>query len=232
MNSDHDKQAARGWGDSTGDGEWADEQAGEAIAKNDITEDLTEDLSSPAVAASAEPVEEEVKTKTLDDFLAEQAEKRLQVSTSNNVRKANEGASKKLPTGKEYTREEEEDFIAGSGGKKVRDRGKKEKNVLELDGDAMRQTDRQASERRGGRGGRGGPRGDRGESRGDFEGGRGRGGRGGRGDGEFRGRGGRGGEYRGRGDGGAPNRGGRGPRGAAGNAPNVSDQSAFPTLGS
>jgi plasminogen activator inhibitor 1 RNA-binding protein len=177
-------------------------------------------LTNPS--APAEPAEEEIKTKTLDDYLAEKAEKRLQVSADTNVRKPNEGANKKLPTGKEYTREEEEDFIAGSGGKKSRDRGKKEKNILELDGDAMRQTDRPASDRRGGRGGRGGSRGD-GEVRG-----RGRG----RGDGEFRGRGrGRGdGEFRGRGDGG--NRGRGGPRGGAGNAPNVSDQSAFPTLGS
>jgi plasminogen activator inhibitor 1 RNA-binding protein len=212
--SDHEKQVGHGWGRDTGNGEWADEQAGEAIAKTEITEELGADET----AEPAEPVEEEPKTKTLDDYLAEQAEKRLQVSAGTSIRKANEGANKKLPTGQEYTREEEEDFIAASGGKKIRDRGKKEKNILELDGEAMRQTDRQASERRGGRGGRGGPRG-------DFEGGRGRGSRGRGGDG---GRG-RGGEFRGRGEG---SRGRGGPRGGAGNAPNVLDQSAFPTLGS
>ena len=141
----------------------------------------------------------------MDDYLAEQAEKRLQVSSAQAARKANEGAGKKWQDAKEFNREEEEDFFVGSGGKKGRERAKKEKQLVELDGELMRPKD-EPSDRRGGRGGRGrGPR-----TRGD---GPSRGGAP-RGDGGFRG---------------AP-RGGRGGRG--GHAPNLQDTNAFPSLGS
>lgn len=206
---DHEKQVGHGWGQNTGTGEWADEQAGEAIAKAEERADGEASAEDRNGDGNLEPAEEEPKAKTLDDYLAEQAEKRLQVSGSVEVRKANEGLSKKFPVGKEVNRnEDEEDFIAGTGGKKGRERAKKERNLVELDGEAMRQTDRN-NDRRGGRGsrGRGGDFGARGRGRGD----------GGRARGEFRG-----GE-RGR---------GRGGRGGAGNAPNVADESAFPSLGS
>ncbi|KAF2668384.1 hypothetical protein BT63DRAFT_456020 [Microthyrium microscopicum] len=234
---DHDKQTGRGWGGNTGDAEYTDEKEGEAIAQADEKEAEKEidDNGEPT-----EPAEEEVKTKTYDDYLAEQAEKRLQISGSLAPRKPNDGGNKKLNQGKELEREEETDFITGVAGKKGRERAKKEKNILELDGEAMRQTDR--TERRGR--GRGGPRGDFGD-RGD-RGGRGRGdfsdrpprGEGGdRGErGGFRGRGrgdgargGRGGDFRGGDRGrGAP----RGRGGSGANAPNVTDESAFPSLGS
>jgi len=217
--SDHEKQVGHGWGANTGEAELNDEQAGEAIAKKDEKE---ADGDPSFVDANGED-EDEVKTKSYDDYLAEIAQKKLQVSEDQRVRKPNEGSSKKFPEGKPVSREEEEQaYFVGSGGKAKRERAKKEKNVLELDGDLMRQTENERrGGRGGGRGGRGGDRGDR-PDRGDF-GGRGRG-RGGRGDsrGGDRGRGDRGD----RGDRGGPRR--AGPRGGA---PNVTDTSAFPSLG-
>jgi plasminogen activator inhibitor 1 RNA-binding protein len=206
---DHEKQVGHGWGEKTGSGEWADEQAGQAIAQAEEKATEREDADNQNGNADAEAAEEEAKTKTYDDYLAEQAEKRANIASALEIRKANEGASKKLPQGKEFAREEEGEFISGTSGKKARERAKKEKNLLELDGDAMRQTDRAERRGRGGRGGSGAPRGDF-VPRGGERGGRGRG-DGSRGRGEFRGRG----------------------RGAYGsNAPNVSDESAFPSLGS
>lgn len=111
-------------------------------------------------------------------------------------------------------RENAQDFFIGTGGKKQRERERKDRsNQLVLEHDyATREAPSTTS--RGGRGG-----------------GRGRGERGARGDGF---RGGRGGD---RGDRGAA----RGPRGAPGGAsrgarggvtPNIGDPGAFPTLGS
>lgn len=135
------------------------------------------------------------------------------------TRKANEGAGKKWNEGKEFTKEEE-DFIAGTGGKKVRERSKKEKAIVELDGEAMRPKDEPVERRGGSRGGRG-RGGDSGGYRGRGDGERGRGGRG-RGEGR-----GRGGDHRGS----DRPRGGRGgSRGGAANI-NVADTSAFPSLG-
>lgn len=194
--SEHEKQAAHGWGGNDGNAELADEQAGEAIAKQDEKAAVTEDAE-----AEAEP-EPEDKTKSYDAYLAELAEKKLALGNTN-LRKPNEGSSKKFPEGTAVTRDEEEDFIAGSGGKAKRQRDRKEKAFVELDGDRMLQAAPREGGFRGGRGGRG-----RGEGRGEY---RGRGGRGrGEGRGEGRPRGGRGGQA----------------------GPNLSDSSAFPSLGS
>ena len=146
--------------------------------------------------------------------MAEQAERRKeQLGGTLQPRKPNEGntSTKKFPEGKAISREEEDDFISGTGGKAKRDRNRKEKNLVELDDARLRDQPREERSRSG-RGGRGG------SGRGDFGGERG--GRGGRG----RGRGGFDGEYRGRG--------GRGGRGGASHSPNVSDKNAFPSLGS
>jgi len=214
--ADHPKQAAHGWGGETGEAEFADEKAGEAIAKAEEAEGFDTNPPPPENGEDAEPTEPEVKTKSYDDYLREQAEKKL--ALSDNVRKPNEGASKKFPEGKAFSRnEEEENYMAGSGGKAARFREKKEKvnvDMSDVDPRSFLAEDRQAS-----RGGRGRGRGDRGGDRGDRSegGGRGRGGfrgdrDGGRGSdrprGEFRGRGGRGG---------AP--------------PRADDNKAFPSLG-
>ena len=114
--SDHEKQVAHGWGGNTGNSEWADEQAGEAIAKADEAEDGQEKAEDAANGdAEAEPTEPEQKVKTLDDYLAEQAEKKLQLGSDLKTRKANEGVSKKWKEGTEFQRTDDEDFIAGTG---------------------------------------------------------------------------------------------------------------------
>jgi plasminogen activator inhibitor 1 RNA-binding protein len=214
--SEHDKQAAHGWGGQTGGDEWADEKAGEAIAKD---EEKTEAVvnSGEAWDADAQPAdpfakeatdaeeEPEDKTKSYTAWLAEQAEKKLSLG-SIDVRKPNEGSTKKFPEGKPLSKEEEEAYMAGSGGKAKRERQRKEKTIVELDNERLHKEPADS----GFRGGRGG--------------------RGGRGRGEGRGRGGRG-RGEGRGDGGF--RGGRGGRGGQGaNAVNLADTSAFPSLGS
>lgn len=204
--SDHEKQAEKGWGGQDGQSEWNDEKAGEVIATEEAKEEA--DVANGEVA---EP-EPEDKTKSYDQYLAEQAEKRLALGSSLATRKANEGSKAKFPEGTEV-RYQEQDFFAGSGGKKQREKDVKQKDLLVLDGQYYAAPE---SNERGGRGGRGGGRGGRGrgESRGE---------RGGRG----RGRG----EYRGgapRGD--RENAGGRGGAGARGGF-NATDASAFPALG-
>lgn len=194
--AEHEKQAAHGWGANDGDAELADEQAGESIAKQD---------EKAANAEDAEPQEEaepEEKTMSYSAYLAEQAEKKLSLAASN-VRKPNEGSSKKFPEGTAINRDDEEEFISGTGGKTKRTRERKEKAYVELDGDRMLQQAPRDNFRGRGRG--------RGEGRGEYRG------RGGRGRGEGRG----GGEHR-----------GRGGRGGAQSGPNLSDSSAFPSLGS
>lgn len=217
--SDHQKQAAHGWGEDTGAGELADEQAGDAIANAEAKDEAgwAPDTSGGDPAFSNGPggageavgedaaAEPEEKTKSYDEYLAEQAEKRLALGSGNlNTRKANEGSKQKFPTGTEVKREAE-DFFVGAEEKARKEKQQKDKNRLQLEGQYYAAAD--SGDRRGGGRGRGG-RG-RGEGRGEFRGDRG--GRGGRGRGEFRG-GARG-----------------GPRGGG---PNTNDSAAFPALGS
>ena len=217
--SDSQKQAEKGWGEESGTAEWNDEKAGDAQAWEEEKsgydafpdKPVNAEGDTPAAEngddADAPEPEPEDKSMSLTDYLAQQAEKKLALGGDLTARKANEGASKKMPEGKELTKEETE-YFAGSGGKKQRERERKEKNTLQLDHDI------QAREREAGRGGRGGGRG---RGRGDFRGDR----RGSapRGRGPFRAGGGGGG-------------GGRGRDHDKPTSPNVSDQSAFPTLGS
>lgn len=180
--------------------------------------------------AEAEP--EGPKSKSYEEYLAEQAEKKLTLGGSLATRKPNEGTSKKFPEGKAFARDEnDENYMAGSGGKAARYREKKEKQALDMsDVDPRSYLAEDRSATRGGRGrgrgdrgdrsDRGGDRGDRGDrsERGD------RGERGGRGRGEFRGS--RGGDRGGRGE----FRGSRGARGGAA-PPRADDSKAFPSLG-
>jgi plasminogen activator inhibitor 1 RNA-binding protein len=216
LHSDSEKQINQGWGAPKGDAEWKDEQAGEAIAKAEEKVESGEGEGEGAVADAAkdEPTfaaepEPEDNTKSYSEYLAELAEKKLQVGGAPPARKPNEGSKqdKKWAKAKELKKDEEEEaYITGAGGKAKRERQRKEKAILEID---QRYVEPSRGNREGGRGGRG-----RGEGRGDYRGGdRGRGGRGrGEGRGEFRG---------GRG----------GSRGGSGTQVNVADTDAFPSLG-
>ncbi|KAI9775910.1 MAG: hypothetical protein M1839_000699 [Geoglossum umbratile] len=216
---DSEKQINQGWGAPKGDAEWNDEQAGEAIAKAEEKIDSGEGegegtaadavKEEPAAAAEPEP-EPEDNTKSYSEYLAELAEKKMQLGGAPPARKPNEGSKqdKKWAKAKELKKDEEEDtYIAGAGGKAKRERQRKEKAILEID---QRYVEPSRGNREGGRGGRG-----RGEGRGDFRGGdRGRGGGRGRGEGRGDFRGGRG-----------------GPRGGGSTQVNVADTDAFPSLG-
>lgn len=204
--SGSEKQAAQSWGAAEGEAELKDEQAGEAIAQ-------TEQKDAEAEDAEAEDKELEIKQVTLEAYLAEQAEKKAALNAAQAVRKANEGVNtkdeKKWAGAKALVKEDDEDFIPGSSGKKQRERERKQKLTVDYDG--RWQENNTAERPRGGRGGaRGG--GERGERRGGPRGG-------------ARGapRGGPSGSR------GAPNAGPRGGRGAAPINPN--DASAFPALG-
>lgn len=235
--SEHVKQADQSWGAPTGDSEFADETAGEAIAKAeekdegaaggwdsgtaDIAGTTPADADGAAPAegsaptdATPAPIEEpepEDNSRSYADYLAEQAEKKLKLGGGvPEARKANEGSKQKKEweNAKPMTKDEEAEYFAGKGGKERREKQRKEKNILDVDF-------RFAEPSTGGRGG--GERGGRG--------GRGRGERG-----DFRGRGRGRGDFRGRGEGGF--RGGRGGRGDGGSAPlGITDNKAFPTLG-
>lgn len=168
--------------------------------------------------------EEEEKHISYDEYLAQLAEKKAALAAGiPEARKPNEGAKqdKKWANAKPLEKDDEESFIAGSGGKAKRERERKAKQTLEIDQRFVEQPERGGRGGRGGRGPREGGRGGRGD--GGF--------RGGRGDGPFRGRGDgpRGGRGGPRGDGSF--RGGRGaPRGGA--APvKVDDPQEFPGLG-
>lgn len=236
MHSEHNKQTDQSWGGNTGTSEWADERAGEAIAQSEAAENgVTVAPGEEATAADAPEPEPEDKGRSLDDFLAEQAQKRIALGGPLAARKANEGSKpdKKWAQAKAINRDEQDDsYIAPQGQKSARQRERKEKQVVEIDHRFVEQP----RERGGYRGGRGEGRGGRGEGRGSGRGrgegrgeGRGDSFRGGRGRGEFRGRGEGRGEYRGRGEGRGEYR-GRGGRGGAN--VNVADTSAFPSLGS
>ncbi|KAM7186904.1 hypothetical protein V8F20_011185 [Naviculisporaceae sp. PSN 640] len=173
-----DKTAAQAWGAAEGTAELKDEQAGEEQAQAEQKE---------AAEEAVEEKEEEPEDKHVSyaDYLAQQAEKKaaLEAEAALRLRKANEGIkeNKKWANAKPLTKDEDEDYFAGTGGKAKRERERKVKQVVEID---QRYVE---PERTGGRGGRGGPRGG---ARGGDRGGRGRGaprgefrgGRGGRGD--------------------------------------------------
>jgi plasminogen activator inhibitor 1 RNA-binding protein len=240
--SEHEKQAGHGWGYQSGKAELNDENAGEAIAKEEEKEGFDTNVPPPVNAEGeawapdtadnaggdaepAEPAEPEAVTKSYDEYQAELAEKKAQLGAQVSARKPNEGASKKFPEGKAFSRsEEQEDFIAGGAGKKQRERVAKEKNKVDLSTiDPHKFLAPDNKDAGAGRGGRGRGRGDRGGDRGD---------RGDRSD--YRGRGGRGGDSRGgsrgRGDRGRGSDFGRGGRGGGARV-NVDDTSAFPSLG-
>ncbi|KIW16171.1 hypothetical protein PV08_06222 [Exophiala spinifera] len=218
--AEHPKQAGHGWGEATGEGEWADEKAGEAIAKQEEkeggwdagaqAEGWNENAEPVAIPEGGEAIpdadaEPESNHKSYAEYLAEKAAQKLQGLGLKEARAPNEGTKedKKWKSAKELTKEENADYFKGEEkARRERERATK-KEFLDIDY-SFKEQPRESR----GRGGRGGGRGRGGSDRGDFRGrGRGRGDRG---------------EYRGRG------RGGRG-----GDAPGVAvnDESAFPSLG-
>ncbi|KAK4155182.1 hypothetical protein C8A00DRAFT_13749, partial [Chaetomidium leptoderma] len=218
--SNSEKQAAQSWGANEGNAELKDEQAAAEIAQS-------EQKAEGEAAAEGDAREEEAEDKHIsyDQYLAQQAEKKLALEAELQTRKPNEGIND--DKWKDFApipkKEEEEELFPASGGKAKRERERKTKQFVELENRYI-----EPERTRGGaRGGRGGPRGDssaRG-ARGDS------GGRGARGDsaGRGRGRGAPRGEFRG-----APRgefRGGRGGRGQDSQPLNPSDQDAFPSLG-
>ena len=225
--SESEKQAGHGWGANEGGAELADEQAAEVIASADQKDALTGDgEAAPVDATAPEPeTEPEDHSSSYSDYLAQQAEKKLALGGGiPEPRKPNEGTKqdKKWANAKPIPKdEEEEDFIAGTGGKSKRERERKQKQLVEIDQRFVETPDRGGRGGfRGGRGGRGGPGGQ--HRGGEFRGPRGEG-RGGRGEH---------GERRPRGDG--PPR-SHPPRDHANKAAapiNPGDTSAFPSLGS
>ncbi|OAA58625.1 telomere and ribosome associated protein [Niveomyces insectorum RCEF 264] len=116
-------------GDVEGEAEKKDEEAGERIAKNDEREAATED------AAAEEPAEPEEKHISYDDYIAQQAEKKLSLGEASlEVRKPNEGTNnKQWAAAKPLVKDEDDEFIAGSSTKTKRERERKVKQVLEID---------------------------------------------------------------------------------------------------
>lgn len=209
MSSEHPKQEGQGWGRETGEGEWADERAGEAIATAEVKEggfDANPEapVDADGKALDEQPEEPEDSHKSYADYLAEQAAKRLEGLGLKEARAPNEGAkeNKKWTGAKELSKEGETEnyFIGEERARRERERTTK-KEFLDIDY-SFKEQPRDA---RGGRGGRGG---------------RGRGAGSGRGDFPPRGRG------RGRGEGGR----GRGGADGTGSVA-VNDESAFPSLG-
>lgn len=171
--TDTEKQTAQGWGATEGTAELKDEQAGEEIAQSEQKQDAA------AADEKVEEEEEEDKHITLDQYLAQQAEKKLALEAEASIalRKANEGVkeNKKWAGAKPLVKDEDEDYFAGTGGKAKRERERKVKQLVELENRYI-EPERPT---RGGRGGRGGARGDgargrgRGAPRGELRGGRG-----------------------------------------------------------
>jgi plasminogen activator inhibitor 1 RNA-binding protein len=141
--SEQQKQAAQGWGGESGNAEWADEKAGDAIAnaeaKNDPNAAADTDARDPAFTTGpdgevgADAAEEEDKTKSYDQYLAEQKEKRAALGAGIEIRKPNEGSKQKFPEGKAFSRNpEEEEFMSGAGGKtrKAKDAGPKKEQIV------------------------------------------------------------------------------------------------------
>ena len=166
-----------------------------------------------AGAEAGEAAEPEDTNISYADYLAQQAQKKLEGLGLKEARKPNEGAKqdKKWQNAKAISRAEDEEYIQGAGEKARRERDRLRNAPKKVDVDLSWKASAPDS-RGGGRGGRGERRGSDRGGRGDYRG---------RGDGEFRGRGrGRGGRGSGR------------ARGGSGSPPvAVNDESAFPSLG-
>jgi len=171
---DTGKQVNQGWG--APENEWGDETAATAIAQADQTEAAAPD-EAPASrndnqgggggedpAARAEPAPEaepEENTKSLDEYLAEQAEKLSSLGSLPEARKPNEGNADRWGDAQAIERGDNTSYFGGKPREGPhRQRTRKEKQVVEI---TPLPTPRP---QRDGRGGRGGGRGGRGRGRG------------------------------------------------------------------
>ncbi|KAL2156562.1 hypothetical protein VTH82DRAFT_1307 [Thermothelomyces myriococcoides] len=144
--SNSEKQAEKSWGAAEGESELKDEKAAAEIAESEKKAD--EEAGEPE--AKEEGPEE--KQMTYDQYLAQLEQKKVDAELP--VRKPNEGVNDSK--WKDFTplkRDENEDYVPGTGGKAKRERERKQKTFLEIE-------HRYEPERpRGARGGRGGGRG-------------------------------------------------------------------------
>jgi plasminogen activator inhibitor 1 RNA-binding protein len=117
----------KGWGDNRK--KLDDEAAGDKIAKSDETKDVAEGAEQQEVV-----VEEEDKTKTLDEYFAELTTKSEELKSNRGARRqANDGVvDAKWDNANELVREEEE-FVHSSNQKSLRQKNRKERVVLETE---------------------------------------------------------------------------------------------------
>ncbi|GAA5923000.1 Stm1p [Sporobolomyces koalae] len=158
---DSEKAEAQGWGADEGKKELEAETLAEGDAKAE-----QETATGTATPVREAPIEEEDNTQTYEQYLAAQAEKKLNIAALPEARKANEGVEDdKWANSTAITKkgEAEEEWLMGAP--KVvanKQKAKKEKVFLEIEAPIRKPTE----SARGGRGGaRGGARG-RGEARG------------------------------------------------------------------
>ncbi|KAG2206751.1 hypothetical protein INT47_003693 [Mucor saturninus] len=149
---------------------WGHPETAEAEASKDTLNPADPDAPEKEVAA---PVEEEEQVKTLDEYLAEKANKSLKVSLPE-ARKANDADDSAFKGAVTFTKETFEEFYTSKetkAPKKATDKVKKEKVLVDIE---QRFEEKSAPREnvRGGRGGRGGARGGRG-ARGGARGARG-----------------------------------------------------------
>lgn len=146
-------------------GELADETAATAIAD----EERQEALNEPT--APATPAAEEDNSKTLEEYLAERAEKLAGLGGVPEARRANEGHEGKF-SGQALQRNEEAAYFGGSRKEAAhKQRARKEKQLLEIEQvHPPRPRGGRGRGDRGDRGDRGGRAGRRGRGRGDYRG--------------------------------------------------------------
>jgi len=163
---DTNKQVEQGWGAPTGESNWKDEQAGEAIAQKEEKETGTapEDNGVEGDAVDKE-AELEDKSKSYAEYLAELQETKQPDLGIKEARKPNEGSKpdKKWAQAKELKRlEEDQAYFKGKEEKARRERQRKEKAFVDVDmrfveqprgrGDGPRGRGRAGDRGRGGRG--------------------------------------------------------------------------------
>ncbi|KAI5814747.1 hypothetical protein BZA77DRAFT_356219 [Pyronema omphalodes] len=170
---EHEKQVNLSWGGNSGESALKAEIEGQEAA---LKEAAAEGAEAAAGEEAATPVEEEDKTKTYDQYLAELAAKKAALGTLE-IRRPQETSDKKWANAKAIDHDAEEVFFAGESKDKTRTRERKQKQIIEIE---PKFVDPNAS-RGGQRGGRDGQRGGRDGQRGGQRGGAPRGGaRGGR----------------------------------------------------
>lgn len=182
---DSHKKVEQGWGgdDAKRELDAEDGAKADAAAEEDTTGEAGDKKEAPK-ANGAPPVEKELapveeekdNTKTLDEYLAEQAAKRAQIGALKEARPAETDAK---ALGTKMEKQSDEDYFKAQKERSNRQRERKEKQILEIEQSFNAPP---AASRGAGRGGRGSGRGRGGERGRGFGGergaGRGRGGRG------------------------------------------------------